>query len=211
MNATQKGGVILLGSTLFVHLLFAGIQAAEKLPGDYQVLKGEPSLHVPGKVLLLEFADFYCPHCHLFEKAVTSRLKKEFGERLEVRLIGFPVIRGKLPTAFEMYEQARVMGKGAEMKAALFQTIHKDKIHLFDRSFRSLLLRELGLDRKAFEAGLASGEPYKSLEKGKAFGERIGVKHTPTVVLDGNLLVSDLDIDNFRTLINGILERDETR
>lgn len=211
MHIKQKGGGVLLGSTLFVYLLFVGVHAAEKLPGDYRVLKSEPSLHVPGKVLLLEFADFYCPHCHLFEKAVTSRLKKEFGERLEVRLIGFPVIRGKLPTAFEMYEQARVMGKGSEMKTALFQTIHKDKIHVFDRNLRSLLLRELGLDRKAFEAGLASGEPYKSLEKGKAFGERIGVTHTPTVVLDGNLLVSNLDIDNFRTLINGILKSDKTQ
>ena len=211
MSIVQKGGVILFGSTFFLHLLFAGIQAEEKLPGDYQVIKGESSLHTPGKVLLLEFADFYCPHCHLFERAVTSRLEKEFGERLEVRLIGFPVIRGKLPTAFEMYEQARAMGKGSEMKEVLFQTIHKDKIHIFDRGLRSLLLREVGLDRKAFEAGLASGEPYKALEKGKAWGERIGVKHTPTVVLDGNLLVSNLDIDNFRTLINGILKKDKTQ
>ena len=109
MNVLQKGGII--GGIVFLHLLCAGAQAAEQLPGDYQVIKGERSLHTPGKVLLLEFADFYCPHCHLFEKVVTSQLKKEFGERLEVRLVGFPVIRGKLPTAFEMYEQARAMGK----------------------------------------------------------------------------------------------------
>jgi thiol:disulfide interchange protein DsbA len=195
---------------VFLHLLCAGAQAAEQLPGDYQVIKGERSLHTPGKVLLLEFADFYCPHCHLFEKVVTSQLQKEFGERLEVRLVGFPVIRGKLSTAFEMYEQARVMGKGSEMKGVLFRTIHKEKIHIFDRGLRSLLLREVGLDGNAFEAGLASGEPYKALEKSRAWGKRIKVKHTPTVVLDGNLLVSNLKIDNLRTLINGILKKDKT-
>ncbi len=209
MNVAQRGRSILFGGTVLLHLLFAGVQAAETLPGDYEVIQGERSLHTPGKVLLLEFADFYCSHCHLFERVVTSRLKKEFGERLGVRLVGFPVIRGKLPTAFEMYEQARAMGKGPEMKEVLFRTIHKDKIDIFDRGLRSLLLREVGLDGKAFEAGLASGEPYKALEKGTAWGERIGVKHTPTVVLDGNLLVSNLDIDNFRTLINGILKRDQ--
>jgi thiol:disulfide interchange protein DsbA len=195
---------------VFLHLLCAGAQAAEQLPGDYQVIKGERSLHTPGKVLLLEFADFYCPHCHLFEKVVTSQLQKEFGERLEVRLVGFPVIRGKLSTAFEMYEQARVMGKGSEMKGVLFRTIHKEKIHVLDRGLRSLLLREVGLDGNAFEAGLASGEPYKALEKSRAWGKRIKVKHTPTVVLDGNLLVSNLKIDNLRTLINGILKKDKT-
>ena len=53
-------------------------------------------------------------------------------------------------------------------------------------------------------------EPYKALEKSRAWGERIHVKHTPTVVLDGNLLVSNLNIDNLRTLINGILKKDKT-
>ena len=209
MNVLQKGGLILSSGMVFLHLFFAGAPAAERLPGDYEVIKGEPSLHTPGKVLLLEFADFYCPHCHLFEKVVTSKLTKEFGERLEVRLIGFPVIRGKLSTAFEMYEQARAMGKGSEMKSVLFRTIHKKQIHVLDRGLRSLLLREVGLDAKAFEDGLASGEPYKALEQGIAWGLRVQVKHTPTVVLDGNLRVSNLAIDNLRTVINGILEKDK--
>ena len=208
MNGLQRGGMILFGGIVFLHLLFVGVRAAERLPGEYDVIKGERSLHSPGKVLLLEFADFYCPHCHLFEKAVISHLKKEFGKRLEVRLVGFPVIRGKLTTAFEMYEQARAMGKGSAMKKVLFHTIHQEKIHVLDRGLRSLLLREVGLDAEAFEDGLAGGEPYKALEQGRAWGERINVKHTPTVVLDGNLLVPNLDIDNLRTLINGILEKD---
>ena len=210
MRVLQKGGIILFGGIVFFHLSFTGVQAAEQLPGEYEVIKGERSLHTPGKVLLLEFADFYCPHCHLFEKAVISHLKEEFGERLDVRLVGFPVIRGKLTTAFEMYEQARTMGKGSEMKKVLFRAIHKEKIQIFDRGLRSLLLREVGLDGKVFEDGLASGEPYKALEKSRAWGERIAVKHTPTVVLDGNLLVPNLDIDNLRTLINGILKKDKT-
>ena len=171
------------------------------------------SLHrTPGKVLLLEFADFYCPHCHLFEKhRDLTALEKEFGERLEVRLIGFPVIRGTLPTAFEIYEQAKIMGKGSEMKAVLFRMIHDDKIRIFNKSLRALLVKEVGLDRRAFEAGLASGEPYKAFEKGKAWGERVGVTHTPTVVLDGNMKIENLNIDNFRTVINGILNNDDTR
>ena len=209
MTVMQQRKIVLLFGILFFYLSVVIVQAADRLPGEYEVIKGEPSLHTQGKVLLLEFADFYCPHCHLFEKVVTATLKKEFGERLEVRLVGFPVIQGKLPTAFEMYEQARAMGKGAEMKEALFRTIHKEQIHVLDRGLRSLLLREVGLDAKPFEEGLASGEPYKALEQGIAWGLRVPVKHTPTVVLDGNLLVSNLDIDNLRTVINGILEKDQ--
>ncbi len=203
--------VMLAGIALSFHPLSAPVPAAETLPGEYQILEDEPSLHNTGQVLLLEFVDFYCPHCHHFDSTVVSALKKEFGDRLIVRLVGFPVIRGALPTAFEMYEQARFMGQGAAMKDVLFQTIHRDKIRLFDKGLRALLATKIGLDRHAFEAGLASGGPYRAFENGKAWGERIGVTHTPTVVLDGDLKVNNLGIDNVRALINSILKRDNVR
>ncbi len=193
-------------------LLFAtspnSFGGTDKLPGEHRVIDG-PSIHEPGKVILLEFADFYCLHCHMFEQTVVSKLKKEFGNRLEVRLVGFPVIRGKLPTAFEMYEQARKMGKGPEMKRVLFRTIHHEKIQILDKRLRAFLVREVGLDVEKFEKGLASGQPYKALEKGKAWGERIGVTHTPTVVLNGNIRVDNLDVENLRTLIKGMLKKEK--
>src|SRR5262245_43753443 len=86
------------------------------IKGKFVELNKETSIHTRGKVKLTEFADFYCPHCHLFEQAAIPILEKEFGDRLEVTMVGFPVIPGKLPTAFDMYEQAKTMGKGPEMK-----------------------------------------------------------------------------------------------
>lgn len=200
------GLVIGVFCALMMNLALHTKAATNDLPGKYQKMEKEPSLGEPGKVLLLEFADFYCPHCHMFEKVVVSKLKKEFGDQLEVQLIGFPVMPGKLPTAFEMYEQAKAMGKGPAMKHVLFKTIHKENIHVFDKSMRSVLIREIGLDVQEFEEGMATGKPYQQLAKGIAWGERIGVKHTPTVVLNGNIRVEYLNTDNLRTLIKGILQ-----
>lgn len=191
-----------------VFVLANSSYGADKLPGEYRLME-EPVIHTKGKVVLLEFADFYCPHCHMFDNEVGSLLKKEFGNRLEIRMIGFPVMRGKLPTAFEMHEQAKIMGQGPKMKTILFRTIHKDKIQIFDRSLRSLLIREVGLNVKDFEAGMATGKPYKALARGKQWGERIGVTHTPTIVLNGNIRVDNISIENLRTLIKGILKQDK--
>ena len=188
------------------HLLMAADPPAYK--GEYQLMS-EPSMHETGKVILLEFADFYCPHCHMFEQVVVTKLKKEFGDKLETRMVGFPVIGGKLPTAFEMYEQARAMGKGNEMKTVLFRYIHTDKVDVFDKPIRSLIVKEIGLDPEKFEEGLASGKPYRALEDGKAWGERIGVTHTPTVVLDGNIRVAKLTEENLKVVIQSILEHDQ--
>lgn len=188
---------------------WAGPAAPPKLDGKYELLN-ESSTHQAGKVNLTEFADFYCPHCHLFEQTLAPFLEKEFGDKVEVTLVGFPVISGKLPTAFEMYEQAKTMGKGPEMKKVLFRTIHKDRLHILDKVIRESLIKEVGLDPVAFEAGLASGKPTEAFEAGRKWGERVKIQYTPTVVLDGNIKVEgeQLNPENLKTVIASILAAD---
>jgi thiol:disulfide interchange protein DsbA len=185
------------------------IAASPELKGKFEILKGEVSTHTPGKVKLIEFADFYCPHCHRFDGEGLPLLEKEFGNKLEATMVGFPVIHGKLPTPFDMYEQAKMMGKGNEMKAVLFRTIHKDKITgVLDRSLREVLIKEVGLDPKAFEEGMASGKPAKIFEEGRKWGERIKVQQTPTVLIDGNIKAESIDPENLKLIIQSILDAD---
>ena len=183
--------------------------ASPELKGKFEVLKGEVSTHTPGKVKLMEFADFYCPHCHHFEEAALPILQKEFGNKLEATLVGFPVFQNKFPTPFYMYEQAKLMGKGNEMKAVLFRTIHKDKVTgMLDRSLRELLIKEVGLDPKGFEEGMVSGKPVKIFEEGRKWGERIKVQYTPTVLIDGNIKAESTDPENLKLIIQSILDAD---
>ncbi len=186
--------------------------ASPELKGKFEVLKGEVSTHTPGKVKLIEFADFYCPHCHYFEEAALPILQKEFGNKLEATLVGFPVFQNKFPTPFVMYEQAKMMGKGNEMKAVLFRTIHKDKITgMLDRSLREVLIKEVGLDRKVFEEGMASGKPAKIFEEGRKWGERIKVQYTPTVLIDGNIKAESNVPENLKLIIQSILDADSKK
>jgi thiol:disulfide interchange protein DsbA len=199
---------------LLVGSLTAGAVDAAKpeLNGKFEILKDEPSTHQPGKVQLIEFADFYCPHCHRFDEEGLDILQKEFGNKLVVTMVGYPVIAGKLPTAFDMYEQAKMMGKGDQMKRVLFRTIHKDKVTgVLDRTLREALIREVGLDPKAFEAGLESAKPARAFEEGRKWGDRIKVQQTPTVLLDGNIKVEQIDPENLRMIIQSILDGDRAR
>ncbi len=200
----------LLGAVLTLGPPASAQAGAAALKGKFEEIK-EPSTHQPGKVKLTEFADFYCPHCHRFEQEAVPILEKEFGKSLEVTMVGFPVMPGKLPTAFEMYEQAKTMGKGNEMKRVLFRTIHKDKTHLLDRVIRESLIREVGLDVKTFEEGLASGKPLKAVDLGKEWGMKVNVQQTPTVLLDGNIKIEAIDPDNLRVVIRSILDADKKK
>jgi thiol:disulfide interchange protein DsbA len=103
------------------------------------------------------------------------------------------------------------MGKGNEMKTVLFRTIHKDKFSgVMDRSIRSLLIREVGLDVAAFEAGMESGKPAKAFEEGRRWGDRIKVSSTPSLLLDGNIKIDGANMtpENTITVIRSILEAD---
>ncbi len=188
--------------------------APPEIKGKYEILKDEKSTHVPGRVKAVEFADFYCPHCHHFEETALPLLMKEFAGKLEVTMVGFPVIRGKLPTPFDMYEQAKTMGKGEQMKAVLFRTIHKDKLSgVLDKSIRAVLIKEVGLDPAAFEAGMESGKPAKAFEDGRRWGERIQVSSTPSLLIDGNIKVDGANMtpENVTTVIRSILENDSKK
>lgn len=217
MNRSQKwmrGLVVLVGALWLLTIPLNARAAKPELKGQFETLKDEPSTHQPGKVKVVEFADFYCPHCHHFEETGVPLLLKEFGNKVEITMVGFPVIQGKLPTAFDMYEQAKMMGKGDQMRAILFRTIHKDKVDgVLDRSIRALLIKEAGLDVAAFEAGLESGKPARLFEEGRRWGERIKVSSTPSLLLDGNIKVDGANMtqENVVTIIRSILEADAKR
>src|SRR6478752_6410470 len=204
-----KMTLMVMGTVGLLNAPVSAQPAKPELKGKFEILKDEPSTHQPGKVKIVEFADFYCPHCHHFEETGVPVLQKEFGNKVEITMVGFPVIPGKLPTPFDMYEQAKMMGKGNEMKRVLFRTIHQDKVTgVLDRSIREVLIKEVGLDPKAFEEGMATGKPAQLVEEGKKWGERIKLQQTPTILLDGNIKVDKIDPDNLRLVIQSILDAD---
>ena len=208
---TRMMGAVVMSAAMLADGVLV-LAASHELKGTFEILKDEPSTHQPGKVKLVEFADFYCPHCHHFDGEGLPILEKEFGNKLETTMVGFPVIKGKLPTPFDMYEQAKLMGKGNEMKRVLFRTIHQDKITgVLDRSLREVLIKEVGLDPKAFEEGMASGKPAKLFEDGRKWGERIKLQQTPTLLLDGNIKVEKIDPENLKVVIQSILDADKKK
>ena len=78
------------------------------------------------------------------------------------------------------------------------------------RSLREVLIKEVGLDPKVFEEGMASGKPARAVEDGRRWGERIKVSSTPSILLDGNIKVDGLNMtpENVITVIRSILDAD---
>ena len=201
MNPTQT---LRLGASVLAGLLAWTTPATPSQPPPYRLLN-EPSTHVVGKVKLELFVDFYCPHCHHFETAVLPELTREFGRALDVTQTGFPIIHNKPDTPFLLYEAARAEGRGAQVAALLFRTLHDDRLDIQDPRVEGKVLTEAGLNPDTIRKRLASGEPKQTMDREVARVQRYGVQSVPAGLIDGHILVEEMTAETLRPLIRKLL------
>lgn len=179
--------------------------AAKTPEGKYVTLDSEKESHPPGRVELTLFIDFFCPHCHHFEQTILPALRKRYGEKLAIRTVGFPVVRKESGELILFYLTVRSLGKGEVFKDLLFKTIHdppakEQELRVAD------LIESIGLDPKAVVKVLESGLPEKEAEEGIALGKRVGVRGTPTVLINGKYRVDEATLPNLTAIIDSLVK-----
>jgi len=190
-------------------LLIWGLAASAAVTDEqYIVVPDKKSTHEKGKVKMTVFFDFFCPHCHQFDTVVVPLLQREYGKKLEVTYIGFPILYEDSVIPLEAYELAKEEGKGEEMKNAIFDAIYYQRKDGANVDVLSKIARSIGLDEARFQKGLASGIKKKTVMEGKELAKSYNARSTPTVIIDGNILVKDHSLATISTIINRILERD---
>ncbi|HEY3287319.1 MAG TPA: thioredoxin domain-containing protein [Gemmatimonadaceae bacterium] len=130
---------------------------------------------------VLVFSDVECPGCRAFH-SLARTVQQADSLSLAVRLIPFPLPQHRFATpASRLLECARSEGYFDTMLDVLYS--HQDSLGLKDwASFAEEAGWPAGMraDRCAM-----SSEPVPYLTDAKAFGERAGVRATPTVVVNG--------------------------
>jgi len=163
-----------------------GVAPAARSGGVTATSSQRPRL--PGAVReIQEFSDYDCPFCaQSFEK-----VRAGLSSRSDVRIVHrhFPLDAACNPALSrsihpQACELARVgicgaqQGRGEAMDALLFETQRS-------RLPPTELATRLGLDVAAFRACLASKETSERLAADVAEGIRLGVRATPTFIVDG--------------------------
>lgn len=193
-----------------VVLLIWGVAAsAAVLNEPYVVVPDKKSTHEKGKVKMVVFFDFFCPHCHEFDTVVVPLLQREYGKKLQVTYIGFPILYEDSIIPLEAYELAKEEGKGEEMKNAIFDAIYYQRKDGANTGVLLTIAKSIGLDEEKFKKGLTSGIKKKTVLEGKELAKSYSARSTPTVIIDGNLLVKDNSLAGISAIINKMLEGDK--
>jgi protein-disulfide isomerase len=173
----------------------------KKPKSSMQVEVGEAPFKGSGsaKVTIVEFSDFQCPFCGKGADVV-NLINKKYGNKVKIAFKQFP-----LP----MHKDAPLT---SEASMCVYEQ-NKDKFWKFhDLAFKnqdkldseSLIkhAKTSGADEKKFKECLDSHKYKSYVEKDMAYGEKLGVRSTPTFFVNGQLISGAQDISVFSELID---------
>lgn len=144
-------------------------------------INDQPSLgdaHAP--VTIVAFTDYQCPSCAAMHPALERLVKENPGK---VRLVArdFPLSQhAEAFKAAEAAEAAREQGKYWEY----VQVIMRNQSSLSVDQLKAYA-SQLGLDRNRFDTALDSGKFAEVVQRDVDDGNKLGVKGTPTVFING--------------------------
>lgn len=142
--------------------------------------KGNPN----AKVTIVEFADYKCPHCAHASEALKKVLdNSKYKDKVNFVYLDFPI------------DQSGVSKRVAEGAYCADQQKKYWDYHYLAFSEKSLsanspieFAKKLKLDEKAFEKCLGSKEATQRVENGRIEGDRIGIRATPSIFVNGRKL-----------------------
>ncbi len=186
-------------------------QSAGTAAGD--IADNDPYLGKPdAPVTFVEFSDFQCPFCRRFYRESLSQLKEKYIKTGKVKFVyrDFPI--SSIHEMAEAYAQAgecaNAQGKFWPMHDKIFDEQERrgsGTISGITVSDVKRWAREIGLDGTAFDQCLDSGKYAAEVAKDYQDGQALGVSGTPTVFINGRLVVGALPYAQFEVLIEQAL------
>lgn len=192
LTLIYAGAAVLIIAALAVYIYTspAPVKPPEKLPSAGKYLQiDKPTTYEAGKVKMTEFLKFNCGHCYSLNQQLPA-IKKKYGENLTITYK--PMLWLSVPAdltfrkSIEAYILAERMGKGEEMKDALFNAEFVDKKDLSSEIVLGDIARSVGLGDE-FATALKNGDAKTEADADIRLAETFQVDETPTIILNGNL------------------------
>ncbi|MDI9335213.1 MAG: thiol:disulfide interchange protein DsbA/DsbL [Cytophagales bacterium] len=145
------------GLSIGAMALLAGVRSAPSLAQgkppeegiDYnQLAKPAPTEGVKGKIEVVEFFWYHCPHCHHFEPALQVWLKK-LPKDVHFRRVHV-AFRPDFVLDQKLFYTLEAMGKVEQLHSKVFAAIHTEKLDLSSREKIIDWATKQGLDKAKF-------------------------------------------------------------
>ncbi len=155
------------------------------------------------KVTIYEFSDFQCPFCSKGAKIV-SDIKKKYGSKVRIVFKNFPLPMHQ--DAGPASEAALCVNEQSKDKFWKFHDIVFANQSNLDAESLAKHAKAAGADEKKFKECFESKKFADAVKGDLAYGEKLGVRSTPTFFINGQLMAGALPIEQFSEVIDEELE-----
>ena len=155
---------------------------------DYRVLPIAQPIDAKGKVEVIEFFWYGCPHCYEFEPELKGWIKRQNKD----------VVFKKVPIAFreelmphsQLFYALEALGKGDTLNDKVMFAMHHENKRLLNENEIADWVAAQGVDRNAFLAAYRSFAVLSKARAANQLGNAYRIDGVPTVAVQGKYITS---------------------
>ncbi len=191
MISLSKRTLILLAA-LGLAISFPGLSSAQspKIEEgfDYRILPVAQPVESKGKIEVIEFFWYGCPHCYDFEPELSAWVKRQ---PKDVTFRRVPVaFRDDFMPHSQLFYALEAMGKGEAMNEKVMYAMHKENKRLMTENEIADWVASQGIDRNTFLATYRSFAVVSKARAARQTADAYRIDGVPTIVMQGRYVTS---------------------
>ncbi|MES9971312.1 MAG: thiol:disulfide interchange protein DsbA/DsbL [Candidatus Thiodiazotropha sp.] len=141
-----------------------------------------------GKIEVIEFFWYGCPHCYQMEPQLQAWLENK---PENVNFIRVPApLNNKWTVHAQFYYAAEILGLTEKLHEPLFEAMHVKKRKLYDKDSLIDFAVEQGVEKQKFVDALNSFGVYVKVQNAKKLGQRYQLDGVPAMGINGKYKTS---------------------
>ena len=193
-----------LVALLFV-ALFASVAPSFSSAADLQAERDYKAIDPPmpsgkGKIEIIEFFSYGCPHCSDFHPYI-SKWATKLPKDVSFRRVAVSFNRAPWARLARIYYTLESTGELAKLDAAVFIALHEQRMNFTSDESVLTWATQKGADAKKFGDEFASFAIQSKVQRGDQEAVAARIQGVPALVVDGKYLVQNEAASNFDELL----------
>jgi len=187
--------------TCLIVLFAAGLAHAQPKAGvEYRELSPAQPTDAAGKIEVIEFFWYGCPHCFNFEPVIEPWTKK-LPKDVQFRRVP-AIFNDEWAQSARAYYTLEAIGEGVRLHKPLFDAVHQDtRLKIANEAALTEWLGKQGVDTKKFAAAYRSFSVEGKVKRAGQLTQAYKIEGVPAMAVNGKYVVITDNIKSFEQML----------